>query len=292
MKGNLKIFPDRAKEVAVKLLKEYEERGIFGHRELPDDAANSVLKELSKEEGLLFVTLTTALDYMRDASQLWRSSLETLSDPSSRWVFNPKEVAEREEDELREALLKHGLAKKKERDLKVWLTISRTLAEGYSGSVLSLLEKYDYDAVKMFEDFSGRLKESFPSISGSKMFPHWIRSLKEKFNLPVKGYRELPIPVDVHVARATFTTGCIRGKYSSRGLNETLKRLVVKVWSLALKEIEVSPVEMFRPLWLLSKFGCRYRKRTERPKYPVCPAKEFCVEGVVVVSSTRVEIDT
>jgi len=292
MKGTLRIFPDRAREVAIKLRKEYQERGIFGHRDLPDDAANGLVRELPQEEGLLFITLTTALDYMRNATELWKSSIATFTDPSSRWVFNPKEVVSREREELKEALSKHGLAKKKERDLKVWFTISKTLADNYSGSVLSLFEEYDYDAVRMFEAFSGKLKDNFPSISGSKMFPHWIRSLKEKFNLPVKGYGDLPIPVDVHVARATFTTGCIRGKYSSKGLNETLKRLVVKVWSIALKELDFPPVEMFRPLWLLSKFGCRYRKGTERPKYPVCPAKEFCVEGVVIVSSTRVEIDT
>jgi len=292
MKGTLKLFPDRAREVALKLREEYRERGIFGHRELPDDAANDLVGELSLEEGLLLVTLTTALDYMRNASELWKSSLKTFGDPSSRWVFNPEEVVRRGREDLREALLKHGLAKKKERDLEVWFTISKTLAGRYSGSVLSVFEEYGYDAVRMFEDFSGRLKEDFPSISGSKMFPHWIRSLKEKFNLPVKGYGDLPIPVDVHVARATFTTGCIRGKYSSKGLNETLKRLVVEVWREALKGFDFPPIEMFRPLWLLSKFGCRYRRGTERPKYPVCPAREFCVDGVVIVSSTRVEIDT
>jgi N-glycosylase/DNA lyase len=292
MKVALKIHPDRAGKLAPYLLEIYQKRGIFGHRELPDDAAKEVLEGISVEEALLFITLTTSLDYMRSASELWESSIRSFKDQEVKWVFNPHEVVKRGKEELKKALLKHKLAKKKERDVEIWHAISSTLSKSYGGRLTPLFEEYDYDVEKMFKDFLENRKKEFPSLSGTKLFPHWIRSLKDKLELPFKNLHKLPIPVDVHVARATFTTGCITGKYSSKGINETIKKRVIEVWKEGLKGTGIAPIELFRPLWLLSKYGCHYRRNGQRPKLEECPVKEFCVEGKVVVTSSKVEIDT
>jgi len=292
MKVNLKLNPDRAKEVGELLISVFETEGIFGHRDLPDDLINEIADTLDSSKLLLIVTLTTALDYMRNANELWQSSLKTLQDEETSWVFVPKEVVRRSEDEVLKALSKYGLAKKKKRDTQIWKSISKTLAEKYGGRIEVLFEEYDYEVDRMFEDFLKNRKEEFPSLSGTKLFPHWIRSLRDKVDLPFKGLENLPIPVDVHVARATFTTGCITGKYSSKGINETIKKRVIEVWKEGLKGTNILPIEMFRPLWLLSKHGCHYRKNGERPKLSECPVRDFCVEGKVVVTSNRVEIDT
>lgn len=292
MAVKLKSYPDRARRVALHLRSVYEREGIFGHRELPDDAVKELLNSVDEHKALLIITLTTALDYMRSASELWNSSLETFKDGEVEWVFDPKEVAKRDGQDLLKALLKHKLAKKKKRDVEIWRSISLTLFREFNGSVRELFEAYDYDVERMFNHFSKERKGDFPSLSGSKIFPHWIRSLRDKVTLPFKNLEKLPIPVDVHIARATFTTGCIRGKYSSKGLNETIKRRVVQVWKEGLEGTGIAPIEMFRPLWLLSKYGCHYRKNGQRPKYSLCPARTFCVEGKVVITATRVEIDT
>lgn len=292
MKAELKIHTERAKRLGLSLMEALETEGIFGHRELPDDAVKEIAEELDRETLLLIVTYTTALDYMRNAEELWRSSLNTLKDEEVSWVFDPNAVVGKGKEELLKALSKHGLAKKKKRDTEIWYTLSQTLSKKYGGSLTALFEEYSYDVVSMFEDFLKNRKEEFPSLSGTKIFPHWIRSLKEKVPLPVKRVEELPIPVDVHVARATLTTGCITGKYSAKGITETLKRRVIEVWREGLKGTQIAPIEMFRPLWLLSKHGCHYRKDGERPKLNECPVSRFCVEGKVVVTSKRVEIDT
>jgi len=289
---NLRIYPDRARKVAERLVEALEGEGIFGRKDLPDDLIIDVIDRRNIEKSLLVVTLTTALDYMRNAEELWKSSAKTLSDGEVSWVFNPGSVVERGESELKEALLKHKLAKKKEKDTRIWRKISETLHRKYGGKVSNLFKEYGYDVRAMFEDITKNRKEEFPSLSGTKLFPHWIRSLKDKFNLPFKRLDELPIPVDVHVARATLTTGCVRGKYSSKGISEALRKRVIEVWKEALKDTSIAPIEMFRPLWLLSKHGCHYRKNGERPKIKECPVADFCVEGKVVVSSARVEIDT
>ncbi|WP_457677557.1 hypothetical protein [Thermovibrio sp.] len=294
MKVNLNLHYDRAREVGKHLKKVYEKEGIFGYKELPDDAALEVLKELdlSEEEFLLFITYTTALDYMRNAKELWESSIETIKDEEIKWVFSPEEVVKRGKEELSRALSKHKLAKKKKRDVEIWHSLSKTFHQKYGGSLKNLFQEYDYDVEKMFNDFLKNRKEEFPSLSGVKIFPHWIRSLKDKVELPFKNLEKLPIPVDVHVARSTFTTGCITGKYSSKGLNDTIKRRVVELWSKALEGTSTYPIEMFRPLWLLSKYGCHHRKNGERPKLKECPAGKFCVDGKVIITSSKVEIDT
>jgi len=64
------------------------------------------------------------------------------------------------------------------------------------------------------------------------------------------------------------------------------------VWEDGLRGTGIAPIEMFRPLWLLSKYGCHYRKNGDRPKFHECPVKDFCVDGKVIVTSARVEIDT
>ncbi len=292
MKVNLKLHPERGRTLAYRLREVYEREGIFGHKELPDDAVREIIDELEEEEVLLLVTLTTALDYMRNADELWKSSIATFRDEEIKWVFNPNEVVRKGKEELSKALQKYRLAKKKVRDVEIWHSISKTLSEKYRGNLKELFAEYDYDVDKMFKDFQTNRKEEFPSISGIKLFPHWIRSLRDKLNIPFKNVEKLPIPVDVHVARATFTTGCITGKYTSKGINETVRKRVIELWEQALRGTGIAPIEMFRPLWLLSKYGCHYRKNGERPKLNQCPAKEFCIEGKVVVTSSRVEIDT
>ena len=291
MKVELQLKPEKAREVGLLLLKKLETDGIFGHKELPDDIARKLIKEIDSETFLFMVTFTTALDYMRNAEELWKSSISTVKDDEVNWVFNPNTVINRGKDELSKALEKYGLAKKKKRDVEIWFNLSQTFSRKYS-SLKDLFEEYDYDVLSMFKDFQKNRKEEFPSLSGTKLFPHWIRSLKEKVPLPFRKIEELPIPVDVHVARATFTTGCITGRYSARGITETVRRRIIEVWKEGLKGTGIAPVEMFRPLWLLSKHGCHYRKNGERPKLEECPVKSFCVEGKVVVTSRKVEIDT
>ena len=292
MKLELKLYPKRAREVGIILLEKLEKEGIFGHRELPDDAVKELSGSLDRDTLLLVITYTTALDYMRNADELWKSSLTTLADEEVSWVFEPKTVVEKGKEELLKALTKHGLAKKKNKDTEIWYRLSETFSKKYENRLINLFEEYDYDVAEMFNDFIKNRKEEFPSLSGVKLFPHWIRSLRDKVSLPFKRVEELPIPVDVHVARATFTTGCITGKYSAKGITETIKKKVIEVWREGLKGTGIAPIEMFRPLWLLSKHGCHYRKDGERPKFNDCPVNSFCVDGKVVVTSKKVEIST
>jgi len=61
--------------------------------------------------------------------------------------------------------------------------------------------------------FDLRFKQLFPYFSGDKIFPLWIRMLYDNVEIKLQNIDKIPIPVDVHIARATFTTGCLTGNY-------------------------------------------------------------------------------
>ncbi|WP_456396443.1 N-glycosylase/DNA lyase [Desulfurobacterium sp.] len=292
-KVNLEIHPDRAKEVAEILIKRLGNGEIFESKELPDDEIKKIPFK-DRERLVAVLSLVTALDYMRDAEKLWQSAVETIKDKELQWIFSPKKVIKRGREELKKALLKHKIAIRKDKDTDIWWNISQTIAGDFDGSFLSFFDSFNYMVDKIYEKLDDRKwHEKFPSLSGRKIFPHWIRILKEKVeDLPFENIEKLPIPVDVHVTRATFTTGCITGTYKAKSITATVKRLVIKVWDEALEDEGIPPVFMFRPLWLLSKHGCHYRKNGTCPKKDKCPVKHLCVDGKVIVSASHVEVDT
>ncbi len=286
----LRAHPQVAREVAQVLLREYEERGIFGRRNLPEDIISEQLPK-DTEQALRFITFTVSLDYMRNASELWENGLKTLKDEEVNWIFSPSEVARRDIEDLKRSMLKHGLAKKQNRDPKIWQKLALSFLKHYDGKIEKLFLKHGFDAIKLERELKA-LKADFPNISGKKMLPHWLRIVQEKLSIPIANIEKLEMPIDVHVVRATFSTGCITGRYSSKGINESLKKKVADVWKQALNGTSITPLMMFRPLWLLSKYGCRYRKDNYRPKFLHCPVSGFCVDGKVKVSSKLVEIET
>ncbi len=290
---DLELHSERAKEIARILIKKLKTDGIFNEKELPDDRVKKYIPE-NMDKSLAVLSLVTSLDYMRNAAKLWDSVIKTLKDKENSWVFSPCEVKKRGKERLKDALLKHKIAMRKDKDTDIWWHISETVADDYNGSFLSLFNSFNFEMDKAYDTLDDKKwHEKLPNLSGRKIFPHWIRIVKEKIKgMPFKHLEKLPIPVDVHVARATFATGCITGKYKAKSITATVRNLIIKLWDEALKEENILPIEMFRPLWLLSKHGCHYRKNGNCPKKDECPVKEFCVEGKVIVSASKIDVDT
>lgn len=63
---------ERAKQVAARLSEAFASGGIFGTQAMPEDLAPEGVA-VGSEAHLRFITLTVAIDYMRDADQLWRA---------------------------------------------------------------------------------------------------------------------------------------------------------------------------------------------------------------------------
>jgi len=276
---------------AGKKLKEAFEAGpgIFGHTEMPETDPPEGVKEGSYEH-IMFITMTVSIDYMRDAEQLWEASRKTFEDEKTNWIFYPDKVVKRGKEELKDAMKKYDLSRKPNKDSKkIWFPIAKTFTK-YGGDPTNLFEECNYDAKKLYKKVKGPLKGRFPYLSGSKILPTWIRILFDQAGIEFKNMNEIPIPVDRHIARSTFTLGALQGRYS--GSISDVKSLINDVWKTACEGTEYYPLQFDEMLWRLSKEGCSQRENQSCSLKHKCPAGNFCVDGKVSVSSTEVVIDT
>lgn len=83
----------RARAVARQLLEAYAQVGIFGTQTMPEDLVPPEVVPGS-EEHLRFISLTVAIDYMRDADQLWNAARASYADAATSYLFLPEVVAQ------------------------------------------------------------------------------------------------------------------------------------------------------------------------------------------------------
>lgn len=301
--NQLIINSKKAKDVAVILFEKFNSNeGIFGHNIMPEDLLptwNSDLTSSGIEKGsyehLMFITLVVSIDYQRNADQLWEAGRKTFEDEQTRWLFFPEKILKKNFDEIVEAMKVHKLSKKSKKDAKIWFDVSKSFFEVYDSNPLNLIEQCNHDALEIFNrKFDLRFKQSFPYLSGDKIFPLWIRMLYDTVGIGLKNIDKIPIPVDVHIARATFTTGCLIGKY--KGTIPKVFSQIDEGWKKAIELVNHPKLryrlQLDEPLWHLSKYGCRFRKGDFCPNKSKCPVSKFCMNGIINVSAEKIEINT
>jgi hypothetical protein len=299
--NGLKIDIDKGKQVAVILFERFNsEEGIFGKNSIYEDLMwGSGLEAIGIKKGsyeyLMFITMVISIDYMRDADRLWAAGRRSMQDPETRWLFNPDSVKGRPIDEITAAMKKHSLSQKHGRDARIWKTVSDSFARFYDSDPRKLIEECNWDAANLYErKYDARFKKDFPSLSGNKIFPLWIRMLHDNLGIELKNMERIPIPTDVHVARATFATGCLTGEFrgsiadAAQKVEEAWKTIIASVSHPKLK----NALQMDEALWHLSKNGCTSRKGNICPRRTQCPVGFLCVGGLVQVSAKGVEVRT
>lgn len=145
---------------------------------------------------------------------------------------------------------------------------------------------------------SGRWVNDYPYLRGDKIGPLWLRMLKDNVGInKLWNLDKVPIPVDVHVARATLALGIVRGIF--KGRLEDLFEDIRSVWFESVKGLKVNKRQMIaldldEPLWHLSKYGCFIRDKVtgQCPKYHNCEARDFCISGTIAIEKGYVELDT
>jgi len=299
--NNLKINLGRGEQVAKILFDKFNsEEGIFGHNVMPEDTLwGSDLSGIKVEKGsydhLMFITMIVSIDYMRNADKLWKAGRETMEDPLTKWLFSPEEVKDKPIDEIISAMKRHKLSQKHNKDSDIWKRVSVSFATCYESDPRYLFEECGQDAIQLYDrKYDIRFKKNFPSLSGDKIFPLWIRMLHDNVGINLKNLDKIPIPVDVHVARATFTTGCLTGEYEGNIANVTPK--IDETWKQIVAHLNHSKLkyalQMDESLWHLSKYGCTSRKDDSCPKWKQCPVSEFCIKGLVQVSAKGIHVWT
>lgn len=296
----------RARTLATKLYTSFSTpgEGIFGNIDMPEDLLPAGVVQGSLEH-LLFVTLTVTIDYMRDADELWRLAREAYADPDTRYLFEPGAIHEAGLSQATHDMKVTGLSRKPKRDPYYWHTVAVTFLKKWDGDPRNFLADCEYDGPTVLRrlrtdqhQMMGREVADYPYLKGPKISSLWIRMLRDNVGIKLSKLEEVPIPVDVHVLRATLCTGVLRGTYTGP-VNELFKE-VRKIWQVATQGVELPhgsremiALDVDEPLWHLSRSGCTRRGSGKLGPCPSnCPARPNCVSGKIVISGTDCEVNT
>jgi hypothetical protein len=290
------IDEEKGKRLAEILYNTFHDRGIHGQTEMPEDIEPAEVARGSLEH-LMFITLTVSIDYMRDANALWRNSRKTFEDLGTRYLFDAKSIKEANIREIKRDMAKYSLAQRINQDANIWKTVETTFYTKWDGDPRNFLNSCEWNAPNILQKMN-KAKKDFPYLSGSKIGPLWLRMLRDNVGIKILlDIDKIPIPVDVHVARATLATGIVHGSYE--GSFGELFSYVRRAWWDSVEGIYVSgrpmiAIDVDEPLWHLSKYGCTYRdKQTGSCKMKdACPAKDFCLPGKIIIDGNHVEVKT
>jgi hypothetical protein len=126
---------------------------------------------------------------------------------------------------------------------------------------------------------NGRAVPDFPFLRGKKIGPLWMRMLRDNVGLEIRDMDEVPIPVDVHVARASLAVGMVRGRYDGNleGIYAEIRAWRESVKDLRLHDRPMIALDIDEPLWHLSKYGCTDRNLVDGVSAP----RRLRCEGVL-----------
>jgi len=301
----LRTDSKRGKSVAKLLYESFSTVGILGRTDMPVDM---VLKNVTRGslQHVISVTLTTAINYQRDAPALWKSSIRTFEDEKTRYLFDPRALHETPFERIVEDMQKHGLSKKREKDACFWRTVGVTFHKKWEGDPRNFLQDCDWDAPTVLgrlrsdsHRHGGQLKDDYPCLRGPKIGPLWLRVLRDNVGVTeLRNLESVPVPVDKHIARATLATGVVRGRFSGR-LSDLFEDIRA-AWFESVKGLYAgnSPMialDVDEPLWHLSKYGCAKNRNETTGDCSVfhrCEARMFCVKGRIMIEGDFVELDT
>ena len=296
--SDLKCNLGRARELALRLHKNFTTPGIgiFGRTEMPEDKPPHGVFRGSLEH-LLFITLTVTIDYQRDAPQLWELSRKVYENPGTRYLYQPALLFEKGLTQSRNDMNLTGLSRKTQKDPYLWYTVALTFLKKYGGDPRNFLENCHYHAPTILDRLKNDTHEErgsqvpdFPYLRGPKIGCLWVRMLRDNVGIEMTGLEEVPIPVDVHVLRATVCSGVISGRYT--GSIGPVFEEVRTVWKEAVKPLKrqdgqpMISLDMDEPLWHLSKYGCSNHRGSENsacleecPVINGCPKVEIRITG-------------
>lgn len=308
-KGNsIKIEKDieKGSKLAELLYTSFSTRGILGQTEMPEDMIPKGIEKGTLEH-ILFITLSVSLDYQRDAPALWASSRRTFEDPATRYLFDPESLHEHSLEKIVEDMKRYKLSKKPQRDAYIWRTVGDSFYSKWAGDPRKFLQDCNWNSTIILDRLkkerhlnNNKHAQDFPNLRGSKIGPLWLRMLRDNAGISnLAQLEQVPIPVDIHVARATLATGIVKGT-GVIGFNELFEH-IREAWSESVKYLKIKnrpmiALDIDEPLWNLSKYGCTKRDEITDccPMQSRCEARDFCVKGKIKIhnNSGYVELGT
>jgi len=154
MKPSLKINSKKGKKVAKQLHSCFSTIGILGNTEMPEDILPKGIIRGSLEH-LMFITLTVAIDYQRDANALWAVSRKTWEDPKTQYLFNPAALHQTTPRIIVNDMQKYGLSKKQKKDANIWRTVGVTFLKKWEGNPHNFIESCEWDSLEILNRLKG-----------------------------------------------------------------------------------------------------------------------------------------
>jgi endonuclease III len=252
----------------------YTRDGIFGSK-MSDMPYRKYLCAIPAADRLPVLTVTTVMDYQTSAERLWNAALETYRDEETHWLFDLAKLAAAEPLRIKQAMLRHGFTGTFPNINSDYIQrVAQSIVTKWAG-VPELVSAFGNDARRLYD--SRKQLGDLPSLGGDKVFPLWLRTVAGSGTVELLSLDRIPIPVDVHIARASY-----RLLYDS-GEKPEPQRLREKIesdWKAICDIAEVPgmmPVAMYEPLWFLSHNGCSGSDARETCKrLAICPVAEWC----------------
>lgn len=223
--------------------------GGLGGSHMPEDAAPTLPDD---EERARFFTLPMALNYQRNSYRLWESAAALYNSDDGKRCFDPFSVGEMDDEELREMLVGYRVALQPNRHVAIWRQVSETLAEGYSGSVLELIEVCGRSVGALSETIQVRERSGFPYLAGPKIFNYWLYVMEQYVAVEFVDRELISVAPDTHVVQATIRLGIVPGNTRT---SARAQEIVALAWRDALRPLDMAPIDIHTPLWLWSRGG-------------------------------------
>lgn len=224
----------------------YEEWKLWYMR-MPEDN-NPWFSKQEWEKRLVYFTLPMALNYQRNSYALRESVLNTYYDEQTHDVFDIKNSAEMDEEDLRQKLLKHKIALQPNKHLHTWRSISKTIFLN-RWTMTSFFENMDYDFLPMQKTIQKDYKTWFPYLSGPKIFHYWSFIIQEYGTIWLKNAEWIDIAPDTHITKCSVKLGII----TQHEADSMPKEQISQRRRETLQGTGIDPIDMHSPLRFRSK---------------------------------------
>ncbi len=223
--------------------------GKLGGEFMPEDSNPRLDK--SEEINYIYFTLPMALNYQRNSYTLWEAALKTFNDPSTTYLFHPKQVVARPRENIQSDLLKYKLALQPNKHTDIWITICNTIVNTLDGNIKNLFKKCDYCVENILNEIQVVTKKGYPYLSGNKIANYWLYVMINYTDLVLLDRHNISVAPDTHVIQASQKLGLIDASLTG----SIAQKEAVTSWEQILKDTEFSPIDIHTPMWLWSRGG-------------------------------------
>lgn len=229
-----------------------------------------------------FLVLVTAMDRARESDQLWAAAARMWE--AEPWVFAPREDHPDARAEVATLLRTFGVSRRHRPDSAAWSRILDTLRSPETGlSVVRAVIEGQGDAVQLLSDLKRSSADGlplFPLLKGEKLGPVCVRILAFPGGASLDRMDDVPVGVDVQVARASRHLGVADISVPPTPAG---RRLVQGGWrdevarggAVGPDGLNGTTAAVDPALWFHAKWGCKVCEDRGR-RLPIGPACASC----------------